>query len=81
MGKNTSISLGNHFEEFISQEISSGKYNSASEVIRSALRLLEKEENKVVELRKALEEGENSGFVNDFSPNEFLTELRNSTNG
>ncbi len=81
MGKNTSISLGNHFEEFISQEISSGKYNSASEVIRSALRLLEKEENKVIELRKALEEGEKSGFVSDFSPNEFLTELRNGTNG
>jgi len=81
MGKNTSISLGNHFEEFITKEISSGKYNSASEVIRSALRLLEKEETKVIELRKALEEGEKSGFVSDFSPNEFLKDLKRGING
>lgn len=46
MGKNTSISLGNHFEEFINEELKSGRYNSASEVIRSALRLLEHEEKK-----------------------------------
>ena len=44
MGKNTSISIGNHFEEFIQNEVKSGKYGSVSEVIRSALRLLEREE-------------------------------------
>ncbi len=80
MGKNTSIILGNHFEQFINQEISSGKYTSASEVIRTALRLLEDEKNKVIQLRKALEEGEKSGFIDNFDSDQFLNELKNGTN-
>lgn len=81
MGKNTSIILGNHFEQFINQEISSGKYTSASEVIRTALRLLEDEKNKVIQLRKALDEGEKSGFIDNFDSVQFLNELKNGTNG
>lgn len=77
MEKNTSLSLGSHFEDFINKEISSGKYSSASEVIRSALRLLEKQENISSALNMALEEGEESGFVDDFSPNEYLSGLNN----
>jgi len=75
MGKNTSISLGNHFEDFISQEISSGRYNSVSEVVRSALRLLEIEEQKIIELRKAIAIGEKSGIVTDFNPEDHLKSL------
>ena len=75
MGKNTSISLGNHFESFINNEINSGKYNSVSEVIRSALRLLEREEIKEQELIKALEVGENSGSIDNFNATEHLKEL------
>lgn len=75
MGKNTSISLGNHFENFINEEIKSGRYSSVSEVIRSALRLLEREEKKERELIKALEIGEQSGFVEDFDPEEHLKDL------
>jgi antitoxin ParD1/3/4 len=75
MGKNTSISLGDHFEQFINDEIKSGRYGSASEVIRSALRLLEREEQKEKELIKALEAGEKSGFVEDFDPNQNLDAL------
>ena len=75
MGKNTSISLGNHFESFINNEINSGKYNSVSEVIRSALRLLEREEIKEQELIKALEVGENSGSIDNFNSIEHLKEL------
>ena len=52
MEKNTSILLGSHFDNFINREIASGRYNSASEVIRSALRLLETEEEKIKLLRK-----------------------------
>ena len=75
MGKNTSISLGNHFEDFIREEVNSGRYGSVSEVIRSALRLLEREEKKERELIKALEVGENSGFVENFDPKQHLKEL------
>ena len=75
MGKNTSISLGNHFEEFIQNEVKSGKYGSVSEVIRSALRLLEREEKKEKELIKALVVGEESGFLEDFNSKEHLRKL------
>lgn len=76
MGKNTSISLGEHFEDFINKKIDSGRYNSASEVIRSALRLLETEEQKEKELVKALKAGEKSGLVDNFNPKEHLRKLR-----
>lgn len=75
MSKNTSISLGNPFEEFIDEELKSGRYNSVSEIIRSALRLLEREEKREREVIKALQEGEQSGFVEDFDPKEHLKEL------
>lgn len=75
MGKNTSISIGDYFEEFINDEVKSGRYSSVSEVIRSALRLLEQEEKKERALIKALEIGEQSGFVEDFDPKQNLNQL------
>jgi antitoxin ParD1/3/4 len=77
MSKNTSISLGDHFDDFIRNEISTGRYSSASEVIRTALRLLESEENKIKVLRYALEQGENSQMLNDFDPDAHLESLSN----
>ena len=67
MSRNTSILLGQHFEKFISTKVSSGKYISASEVIRTALRLLELEESKIKDLNKALLKGEKSGISKNLS--------------
>ena len=77
MGKNTSISLGGYFENFVHNEINSGRYNSVSEVIRSALRLLEIEEKKTIELRKALKLGEESNMADDFNPDTHLKNMHN----
>jgi|TARA_B100002049_G_C16044792_1_gene360612 antitoxin ParD1/3/4 len=78
MGKNTLISLGDYFEDFINEEVKSGRYNSAEEVIQSALRLLEREERKELELIKALEIGEESGFIENFDPREHLKKLHSN---
>lgn len=75
MGKNTSISLGTYFEEFIQSELNTGRYSSASDVIRSALRLLETEATKEKELIKALKNGEESRFVDQFDPKKNLEQL------
>jgi len=77
MAKNTSILLGEYFDDFIKEQIKSGKYSSASEVIRSALRLFEHEERKKEELINALKKGERSGFIADFDRKEFLNEIHN----
>ncbi len=75
MARNTSILLGEHFEDFISTKVSSGKYSSASEVIRTALRLLEDEEAKMKYLNKALLQGEKSGIEKAFNPKTHLQKL------
>ena len=62
MSRNTSILLGRHFKKFISIKILSGKYNSASKIIRTAWRLLEKKEFKIKDLNKALSQGGKSGM-------------------
>lgn len=75
MAKNTSILLGDYFDNFINQQIKSGKYSSASEVVRAALRVFEYEESKKSELINELKKGEKSGFVENFDRKEFLKNL------
>ena len=75
MARNTSILLGEYFEQFINDEVSSGRYSSASEVVRTALRLLEAEEHKKKQLNKALAVGEKSGFTKNFDPRSHLRKL------
>lgn len=75
MAKNTSILLGDYFDEFIRQQINSGKYSSVSEVVRAALRLFEFEETKREELIRELKIGEESGIAKDFSPEKFLEKM------
>jgi antitoxin ParD1/3/4 len=76
MGKNTSISLGNHFEKFIDHSLLEGRFKNASEVIRAGLRLLEEEENRLVVLKNAVQEGINSGRANNFDSNKHLEALK-----
>ena len=76
MGRNTSISLGNHFENFIESTVNNGRFNNASEVVRAGLRLLEDEENKITSLRQAIQEGIDSGIAEDFEPKKFLESLK-----
>lgn len=76
MSKNTSISLGEHFSQFVEQQIASGRYTSASEVIRAGLRLLQDNEAKLERLRAALQEGLDSGEPEPFDFDEFLAEMR-----
>lgn len=75
MAKNTSILLGDYFESFIAQQIKTGKYTSASEVVREALRLFEFEQSKKTELINELKKGETSGTVKDFDRKAFLTQM------
>lgn len=72
MAQNTSISLDQHFTEFLSREVSSGRYRSASEVVRAGLRLLEDQETRLASLRAALIEGEASGAPEHFDFDAFI---------
>lgn len=74
MTKNTSITLGDHFDGFVSTQIESGRFGSASEVIRAGLRLLENTETRLQTLKKALKEGEQSGIA-DYKYDDFMDEL------
>lgn len=75
MSKNTSVTLGKHFEEIIEKSIKSGRYSSASEVIRAGLRMLDERERKVNLLQEAIEAGEKSGYAKDFDPVKHLAQL------
>ncbi len=76
MQKNTSVTLGEHFDAFIASQIEKGRFVSTSEVVRAGLRLLEEHEMKLAALRQALKEGEDSGIA-DYSLEGLLDELDN----
>lgn len=76
MARNTSITLGSHFDEFIAEQLKNGRYGSASEVVRAGLRLLEETESKLERLRRLLDEGEQSG-ITEYSLQGVIAELDN----
>lgn len=78
MGRNTSISLGDHFENFVDSKVSTGRFKNASEVIRAGLRLLEEEEAKVAALQKAIQEGIESGLAVNFNAKKHLEKLKST---
>ena len=76
VGKNTSFSLDEHYSAFIEEEVASGRYRSASEVVRTALRLLQDRETRLRALRQALVDGETSGESTHFDFDEFIARKR-----
>ncbi len=81
MSKSTSFSLGDHFSDFIEREVSTGRYGSASDVIRAGLRLLEEREVRLEALRAALVVGEESGQAAPFDFDDFIARKTPDTQG
>jgi antitoxin ParD1/3/4 len=79
MNKNTSISIGDHFADFIDEQVTQGRYSSASEVVRAGLRLLEEREASLQALQTALVDGEMSGASEPFDFEAFIAEKRKSS--
>ncbi|MCG6122708.1 MAG: type II toxin-antitoxin system ParD family antitoxin [Microvirga sp.] len=79
MSRNTSVSLGDHFAGFIDGQVATGRYGSASDVVRAGLRLLEEREAKLEALRRALEEGERSGPPQPFDVEAFIAEKKGTS--
>ena len=75
MARTVTVTLGHHYEEFVKTNIAGGRYNNVSEMVRAGLRRLEEDEARLAAIRAALIEGEESGFVEDFDPEEFLKSL------
>jgi len=75
MARNTSVTLGDHFDEFVSEKINAGRFHSVSEVVRAGLRKLEDDETKLQLLRNKLNAGENSPLVENFDGANFVAEL------
>lgn len=76
MPRNTSVTLGEHFDAFIGEKIAQGRFQSVSEAVRAGLRRLEEDELKLEALRAKLAAGEASPLVEDFFPQAFLAEMR-----
>ncbi|CAM2176148.1 Antitoxin ParD1 [Paraburkholderia sacchari] len=77
MSKSTSFTLGEHFSEFVNDRVRSGRYSTASDVVRAGLRLLETEEARLEALRNALIEGEHSGPSRPFDFRKYVAGKRN----
>lgn len=76
MARNTSILLGEYFENFINEQMATGKYSSVSEVVRTALRLFEREEAKEKSLVHELKLGEKSRKIRNFDRHKHLQSLK-----
>jgi antitoxin ParD1/3/4 len=65
--KNTSIALGEHFDQYIAEQLASGRYRTASELVRESLRMHQERDLKILAMRAAIEDGIASGIDEGFS--------------
>ena len=75
MARNTSVTLGEHFDDFVHEKINAGRFQSVSEVVRAGLRKLEEDEIKLQALRDKLQAGEDSPLVDGFNGAKFIAAL------
>ena len=75
MPRNTSVTLGEHFDKFVVEKINEGRFQSVSEVVRAGLRKLEEDEAKLLALRRKLQAGENSPLIENFDGEDFLAAM------
>ncbi|RLA00351.1 MAG: type II toxin-antitoxin system ParD family antitoxin [Gammaproteobacteria bacterium] len=75
MPRNTSVTLGDYFDEFVAEILQQGRFQSVSEIIRAGLRMLEADEKKLLALRAKLQAGEDSPVVEDFDGEQFIARM------
>ena len=75
MPRNTSVTLGDHFDEFVAEILQQGRFQSVSEIVRAGLRMLEVDEKKLLALRAKLQAGEDSPVVEDFDGERFIARM------
>lgn len=75
MARSTSVTLGEHFEDFMLEKIKTGRFQPVSEVVRAGLRKLEEDETKLQILREKLLAGENSSLIDRFNGQTFIEGL------
>jgi antitoxin ParD1/3/4 len=76
MNKHVQVTLGEPLASFVDNEVESGRFGSAQEVVEAGLRLLEEEQVKLEKLRELLIEGEQSGEPRYVDREEFLARMR-----
>ena len=75
MPRNTSVTLGDHFDQFVAKILQQGRFQSVSEIVRAGLRKLEADETKLLALRAKLQAGEDSPIVENFDGEQFITRM------
>ena len=75
MPRNTSVTLGDHFDQFVAEILQQGRFQSVSEIVRAGLRKLEADEAKLQALRARLQAGEDSPVIKNFDGEQFLADM------
>ena len=81
MSRATSFILGEYFDQLIEAEITSGRYETASEVVRDALRLFEQKQTVIQRLSDAVDQGFASSFVDELDWNNLAQRTENAKRG